>query len=563
MNKSCNFPPNGQSIPPQQGQHPQYIPPQQQYYAPQPQNFAYPAQSYEQPQNILPLRKAASVRDLIFAAILALLTVLSANFYLWGGAGLGAAISTALTFLAGAFYLAKHHRKITLYGIFCGFAYLVGAGSLVFHSGGFLKFLMALCLMILGTVCIMETMQLRRSKDSSYRTLGDFFYAAFALSFGSIGRCVYAIFHRDSAEGTPEKRKVGVVLVGVACALPLLFIIVPLLMSSDAAFSGLLEKLALDRVGELVGSLILGLAACLLIFGRLFSAPLISRDQKDASGTAGIVPTAIGAFLGTITLVYVIYLFSQLAYFFNAFSGLLPENFTVAEYARQGFFEMCAVCAINLLIIFLATLLCKKDKPMAPLSVRLFSLFFCLFSLILIATALSKMFLYIDSFGMTHLRIYTSVFMVFLAIVFLSVGVRLFVWKVPYMKIAVAAASLLLIATCYANVDGIVAEYNVNAYKTGKLDSIDMDTLWELNRDSAVPWLLELTDDKDATVADNATRMLESAFRAHFEADSYWADNEYKRIYEDKPMDWRAYNISYAKAHKLLRQWGSDKFTEK
>lgn len=560
MDENYKFPPQGQYIA-KQGQ---YIPPQQQYYAPQMQHFAYPPQpAAQQSQRIVPLHEAASVRDLIFAAILALLTVLSADFFLWGGAGLGAAISTALTFLAGAFYLAKHRRKITLYGIFCGLAYLAGAGSLIFSSGGFLKFLMALCLMILGTVCIMEVMQLRRSTDSSYRSLGDFFYAAFALTFGSIGRCVYALFHRENPEGRTEKRKIGVALIGAACALPLLFIIVPLLMSSDAAFSTLLEKLALDNLGELAGALIFGLFAFLLIFGRLFSVPYITRHKKEAGGTSGVMPAAICSFLGVIALVYLLYLVSQLAYFFSAFSGLLPEDFTVAEYARRGFFEMCAICAINLLIIFLATLLCKKDKPMAPLSVRLFSLFFCLFSLILIATVLSKMFLYIDSFGMTHLRIYTSVFMIFLAIVFLAVGVRLFVWKVPYIKIAVIAASVLLIATCYADVDSIVAEYNVTAYQTGRLETIDMDTLWALNRDSAVPWLLELTDDKDTNVADTATRMLESAFDAHFQVDNYWEGSQYRRIYEDTPIDWRAYNTSYARARKLLRQWGSDKFTEK
>lgn len=537
------------NYPPQQGQ---YIPPQGQYYAPQP---------YEAPPSTPPLRKAANSRDLIFAAIFALLLVLAANFYLWGGAGLGAAVVTSLTYIVALTYLAAHRCRVTLYGIVCGLAYLAGAASLVFSNHGFIKFLMSLCLMILGTVSIMEAMGLRSSKDSSYRTLGDFFYTAFGLSFGSIGRCVYALFHKETADSN-ENRKIGVVLVGVACALPILFIIVPLLMSSDAAFSGLFEKFSSDRLGEMVGSLIFGLFAALLIFGRLFSAPLMERKQKEATGTGGIVPAAICAFLSTIALVYVVYLFSQLAYFFNAFSGLLPEDFTVAEYARRGFFEMCAVCAINLFIIFLATLLCKKDKPTAPLAVRLISLFFCIFSLVLIATSLSKMFLYIDSFGMTRLRIYTSLFMLFLAVLFLAVSLRLFIWKIPYMKIAVVTASLLLIATCFANVDSIVAQYNVTAYKSGKLDSIDMGTLEILDRDSTVPWLLELTEDKNTSVANDATRILNYAFEDHFQTDAYWENAQYIRVYEDSKIDWRAYNTSYAKAHNLLRQWGKDKFTE-
>ena len=523
------------NYPPQQGQH---IPPVEQYYVPQYQDV---------PPRTPPLRIAATTRDLIFATILALLLILAANFYLWGGAGLGAATVTSLTYISALVYLTAHRCRPTVYGIFCGLAYLAGSASLVFFNNGFFKFLLVLCLMVLGTVSIMEAMGLRRSKDSSYRSLGDFFYAAFALTFGSIGHCIYALFHKGTPEGSPKRRKIGVVLVGATCALPLLLIIVPLLMSSDAAFSGLLEKLAFDSIGEMIGSLILGLSAFVLIFGRLFSAPFMGRGQKEAAGSNGIAPAAICAFLAVIALVYVLYLFSQLAYFFNAFSGLLPKDFTVAEYARQGFFEMCAVCAINLLIIFLATLVCKKDKPMAPLSVRLISLFFCLFSLVLVATALSKMFLYIDSFGMTHLRIYTSVFMVFLAVVFLAVSLRLFIWKIPYIRIATVAASLLLIATCFANVDSIVAEYNVTAYKSGKLGSIDMDTLWMLDRDSAVPWLLELMDDNDPEVAEEAVRMLNFAQREHFLVRVDYVDN-----YENTPISLRSYNVVYARAHELL-----------
>ena len=44
--------------------------------------------------------------------------------------------------------------------------------------------------------------------------------------------------------------------------------------------------------------------------------------------------------LGMISLVYVLYLVSQLAYFSGGFSGILPKGYTMAEYARRGFFEM-------------------------------------------------------------------------------------------------------------------------------------------------------------------------------------------------------------------------------
>ena len=105
----------------------------------------------------------------------------------------------------------------------------------------------------------------------------------------------------------------------------------------------------------------------------------------------------------------------------------LPKDFTVAEYARRGFFEMCAIVAINLGLIVLAAGLCRKEQGRVPGPVKGLALFLCVFSLILVATALSKMVLYMGSFGLTRLRVLTSVFMVFLGLVVAAEAVKLFV----------------------------------------------------------------------------------------------------------------------------------------
>lgn len=533
------------------------------YPTPAPEPGWQPAPVQERPPAPLPpAYRPAGRRDLVFAGILLVFCILAANFYLWGGLGLGATIVTILIFLTGACYLLKYRRRLTAYGIYCVAAYLAGAGAFLISDGGFLHFLLANLLFVLSAVAIMEVMDLRSDKDSSFRNLGDFFRTAFALTFGSFGAAFYGLFHKEDADGSNRPRKLGAPLLGVACALPVLLIVIPLLMSSDEAFSNLLGKLAVDNAAELIFSVILGVFAFLMIYSRLFTLPKTAKKEKGISTSRGIPTSTLCVALSMVSLIYVLYLVSQLAYFFDAFSGLLPKGFTVAEYARKGFFEMCAVCAINLLLIFLAALVSRKKEGRTPLSVRLFSLFLCLFSMVLIATALSKMFLYIDSFGMTHLRILTSVFMVFLAVMFIAVGLRLFIAKVPYMKIAMVTASALLIATCYANVDGIIAEYNVTAYRTDKLDSIDMDTIQALDRDTAVPWLLKLLDDKDPNVVEEAERMLEYAFDEHFEVDAYWKNSKYISVYEDKGIDWRAYNLAYARAYELLLDWGSEKFTE-
>ena len=94
---------------------------------------------------------------------------------------------------------------------------------------------------------------------------------------------------------------------------------------------------------------------------------------------------------------------------------------TYAEYARHGFFELCAVTAINLAVIFAAKLLSQEGRGKL---LRIEVILLSVFTLALTVIDLSKMVLYIQSYGLTRLRIYTSIFMVFLFIVFLIILLR-------------------------------------------------------------------------------------------------------------------------------------------
>ena len=51
--------------------------------------------------------------------------------------------------------------------------------------------------------------------------------------------------------------------------------------------------------------------------------------------------------MAVFAAVYILFFAVQSSYLFGAFSRTLPEDFTVAQYAREGFFELCRVMAIN------------------------------------------------------------------------------------------------------------------------------------------------------------------------------------------------------------------------
>ena len=204
---------------------------------------------------------------------------------------------------------------------------------------------------------------------------------------------------------------------------------------------------------------------------------------------------------------YLLYLVSQLAYFVSGFSGIVPQEYTLAEYARRGFFEMAWLCAINMVLIILAVSFVRKSNGRAPLSTRLLCLFTGLVTLFMVAAASAKMLTYIDGYGLTRLRVMTQLIIIFFGLMALVVSVNLFMKKPRYMPVLLIGALLLGGSAFWVDVDTMVAAYNVNAYQTGILKTVDVEYLGTLGS-GAVPQIAKLLDDQDPQVAEAAQRVL-------------------------------------------------------
>ena len=498
-------------------------------------------------------RRPASARDMVYAVIAAVSCIFTADFIFWSGTGIGVSAVSVIMYAATVIYLMKRKKHYGVYTALLNISFVLMAASLTFSDNSFAKFLSVSTMTAVYAATVTDMAGLRRSRAGSLYSVGDLCYTAFALTFGRIGRGTWALFHRKGENGgRAAGRKTGFVLLGVALAIPVLCIVVPLLISSDAAFEGLLKKITFRSFWEVAGALILGLFLFILLFSQAFCAPDTNVKKREERDGRGVDPVVTASFSVAVSVAYVLYLISQLAYFFNAFSGILQEGFTVAQYARRGFFEMSAICVINLAVVFTVSLITRKKEGKVSAAVRLPSLFICLFSLLLIATALSKMVMYIGSYGMTQLRIYTSLFMVFLAVVFVFVILRLFVRNTPYMKAVLVSAALIIAAAGFADTDRVIASYNVNAYLDGRLPTVDMTTLENLDSDAVVPYVAMLVDDRDEEVSTRAMEILIDRFYENFEIKS---DNNVT-VNPEYKGDFRSFNVPGYKAKELLlKDW--------
>ncbi len=496
---------------------------------------------YEEPTFEKP-RKTAEKSDLLLAALLAVPSCMLVNSALFSGIGLFFTIATFLISIFSIVYAVKsQNSRITPYSIILALLTVLSSLSFMISDENITKGFLLPTVFILYMTFLTETFSQRSRKAGTYRAVFDMFRTTFVYGLGRLSDGGYAIFRKTDGEGKVSHRRIGNVFIGIAVSLPVILIIVPLLISSDAAFESLFKKLSFDNAAEVIFSIGAGLFIALITFSRLFSLRFYEAGEIKEPSKRGVDPIALISFLGAICAIYVVYLFSQLAYFFSAMGGLLPEDFTASEYARRGFFEMCAVCAINLVIIFLTSAICRKTENGLPVGIKVLNIFLCAFSILLIITAVSKMVLYIDFYGMTRLRIYTSLFMFALAIIFVTVTTKLFVRKIPYMKIILVAIASLLLVTCLADADRIIASYNVNAYLSGRLEEMDVNSLETLNDTATEPLLKLLREADDETVRSAAARELGIRLREHYDIVK---NDDGKEVLRRKDSDLRRFNFS-------------------
>ena len=117
------------------------------------------------------------------------------------------------------------------------------------------------------------------------------------------------------------------------------------------------------------------------------------------------------------------------------------------------------------------------------------------------------MVLYIRCFGLTRARVLTMAAILFLGVTTVLVSVWLFVPRLPYMKAVVLIGLAIGAILIWTDVDTQVAKYNVHAYQSGALQTIDMDHLQGLGA-GAMEYVAQLTDDADPDVAAEARDIL-------------------------------------------------------
>ncbi len=505
--------------------------------------------NYHKPKERFDMQK----KDIAFLVTALLLSIFLVAFGFFGGLNIGFSVTAALLFIASSLYLKGSGGKATPFSAVCAVLSVLLLANFSITSGGAVRFFSFLGIAGLWLIWFTSLSQ----KAAELKEIKVFRSIFLPISDVAAPNFITPITSAFSGEDL-RKKAITKALLGVALALPVLLLLVPLLMSSDVAFSALVES-AVDNLAKAAIRIVLGVIVAFFVIGYFVPMAKIDYTYPSVNEKKKVDNVIIIAFLSVISAVYLVYLFSQLAYFFSAFSSILPEgySFTAADYARRGFFEMCAIALINFILIYGCLLLGSKKNSKISVAIRSLCSFIGAFSLMIIATAASKMVLYIKRFGMTELRITTSAFMLFLTVVFFVLIARLHIKNAPIIKTAIITAAVVLIALGTINVNAVVADYNYRAYKNGKLPSLDVEEFYTVG-DEGVPYLTMLAESGEPQIAKRARALLSDIIYYEEYYDGEFTLTESKEIYkisaikQTKLYGWR---LSYDKAITALDKY--------
>lgn len=339
---------------------------------------------------------------------------------------------------------------------------------------------------------------------------------------------------RSVCTGTRSKgfwKNAGFVVLGLMLAVPVTFIAGVLLYQADDNMAHLLDSLfqiPSSEVMTLFPHLLIGLVVGSFVFSALYCAlhklhGVHPETCAEMAGNCRIIPTPLLCAMATpLCLLYILFFFSQLQYFLGGFTGDI-KGFTYAEYARRGFFELCGVCCMNVVVIGFMGFFAKLHDNRKPLALKLYGAFLCVSSLLLAGTAIAKMFLYIHVYGMTPLRVYTTWFMLLLVIGFTLLLIRQFKESFNLGKVMTVAFTLMFAVLCFSRPDAWMTRYNAEMYLSGALERFDCELLTEMSDDAyAALSHYNDTDLQDLLTDKNYSAVKRFTLRADRTREDFW-----------------------------------------
>ena len=452
---------------------------------------------------------APDIYDFYFALFAFILGYLYSRWILFAWTGWGVALFTVLYLIVITTYFMVKDKFVNDRTVWFWFAVtmIVGSSYALFDNPGF-SFVRALFLFCSAVYYVMKaTGRTILGRTGNYLLI-DGINSVIIIPLRNFINQYISL----SVPGKKDKRSRSLsVIIGTLTATVMFIILIPLLIRADGGGFRVITDFISDiftfYINEFIFYVIFAIPVAAYIFalvsgaahGRHTGTFKLESVEKRVKALRFTQPVTIYIVLGAVCILYLIFIFSQIPYFFSAFTGSRPDGWLIfSEYARHGFFELCTIAVINLVLLTVSNLVSKKRRDDLK-TLKIFNVILAVTTLVLIATAFSKMALYIDAYGLTMPRLLPCVFMIFLAAIFIAL-IILQKREFSIVRFALIIGSVIICTLCMTNPDAIVVRYNSDRYIAGTLKEYDVEILYRAGAAGVLPAFKVMEQTTDPTL---------------------------------------------------------------
>ncbi|MEV6430456.1 DUF4173 domain-containing protein [Nocardia sp. NPDC051463] len=362
-----------------------------------------------------------------------------------------------------------------------------------FRAAGWLFVLCALAACVAGSLAAVG----RRSANGVW-------YDVIAVPIESFAALpwVYAAIGRARRSDQDRSWRVA---VSVAVTVVLLAVFVPLLGGADATFANLLASVTPEvDAGAIIQWTVLFAVVGLGTLGAMYllaGPPATPFDEEDAETGRSLQRLEWVLPVGALTALFALFVGAQFVALFGGDDYVQrTAGLTYAEYARSGFWQLSIVTMLTLAIILVVLRWAAKDSAADRLWLRTLLCAVSVLSLVIVASALGRMWTYQQAYGFTVLRLLVEVCELWLGLVYLLVIAAVLRLDRAWLpRAAIGTATATLVALAVLNPEGLIADKNIDRWQHGK--SFDAEYLSTLSPD-IVPALERLPEPLRAEVLD-------------------------------------------------------------
>ncbi|PXX71019.1 uncharacterized protein DUF4173 [Nocardia tenerifensis] len=371
----------------------------------------------------------------------------------------------------------------------------------------------------LFTLCVLAACLAGSLAAVGRRSANGFLFDVIAWPFAAFAGIPWVYAGAGRLRGGRSQRERGIAL-SVLVTVVLLAVFVPLLGGADATFAKLLESVTPTIEGDvtfrwIVVFIVAGLAAV----GAMYL--LAGPPPPATESTGGVQGRSLRRWewalpVGALTVLFAVFVGAQFVALFGGDDYVQrTAGLTYAEYARSGFWQLSVVTILTLAVILIVLRWAATDSAADRLWLRVLLCAVSGLTMIIVASALGRMWTYQQAYGFTVLRLLVEVCELWLGLVYLLViAAVLTLRRIWLPRAMLGTAMTTLVALALLNPERLIADQNIDRMRDGKI--FDTDYVATLSTD-----VLPATD----RLPEPLRTQVRDRVRAHLDPDTWYSWN--------------------------------------